>query len=352
MTCEGIMEITQTLVDNSAAPLGNFSITADVYLAAVEELTFILDDYGDSDDFLSKRLHRWGDKVVQPRKIYGSEEAICDHFKKRVRRLMHDILINPMDPETLSEPVLDGDWVWEKWILEDYMLKCKIVKGYIESPYDECEMEPTPHLFAQAMLVWAKTYKLDSIPQSQPQPVKRNQSGRRNLVRVRSNIPTRSLNREIMTFSDMSSRDAAIVLIGYYVLAREAIKQRAAYNEQESNKMLTKKAKQMTVDTIESLKEGEELSKKNERIREKRLKRGMQDLAAIHKSERNILSGRLAEEVRHAERLEEKVGQGVVRIIQLEVREKNLNAQVQQQAGIIAGLQNQSHGGGGMCTLF
>lgn len=110
--------------------------------------------YSGWDDHLSKRLHRWCEKVFST--SIGDRASALAHGEKVLNRLSTKILVNPFDDRyPLLSPVLDRNWTWEEWTLCDYMDRTKRK----DSPYDGQAIDAKPHLFARAMIAWLRTLR-------------------------------------------------------------------------------------------------------------------------------------------------------------------------------------------------
>ncbi len=117
----------------------------------IVKLNAILKLHENCDDFLSKRLERWGDKTVD------------FNLQSRVEKL-HRLLVHPIFQTPLKNPLLDRYWVWEPQDLAWYQ-KFKNPN----SPYDGIKMAPElhPHPLAQALLLWSKQVDAKHEPVSE-----------------------------------------------------------------------------------------------------------------------------------------------------------------------------------------
>lgn len=110
----------------------------------------ILLKFEKSTDWLSLELLQWGAKVIDADLDMDDNSDSVD-LQSRIHELMNNILVNPLEQNPLESPVIDRDgWTWESRMLEDYMKKSNL------SPFDAKKIQPKPHAFAKAMLVWAK----------------------------------------------------------------------------------------------------------------------------------------------------------------------------------------------------
>lgn len=140
--------------------------TRSAYEASLKTLKEIRDANQGNQDILSQRLHRWIEKVIST-PILSTSPATVESVKndlarfqakmeKRLAKLANDILTNPLQPGVpLESPLLDREWTWETWVLALY----KKLTDRTTSPFDKKPIEEKPHLFARAMIAWAKTFK-------------------------------------------------------------------------------------------------------------------------------------------------------------------------------------------------
>ena len=89
------------------------------YQEAADNLFHILSNYPGHDDYLSHQIMCWGGRVVEDIKKHnpdreGDLEKIAT---QRINELVQEIFFNPLDDSPFQEPVIEGDWVWEKWML-------------------------------------------------------------------------------------------------------------------------------------------------------------------------------------------------------------------------------------------
>lgn len=123
------------------------------YNVALGQLGQILDAHSTWRDPLSQRLFRWGAAVAA---IDLSSPGALLVARARAFALLRElsaILVNPFDDSPLRDPVLDGDRVWEGWMLRDY---CRIAPG-APSPYSGRPIQIRTHDFAVAMLRWLRS---------------------------------------------------------------------------------------------------------------------------------------------------------------------------------------------------
>jgi myosin heavy subunit len=120
------------------------------YLAKIDELGKIIDDFQGMDDKLSKKIRRWEKKSVEAVLANQSDAQIATVAKERLDVLDHKILICPISGKSLRRPVMERGWTVESGV----HAFCRKIST--KSPLDGQEMTQTPpiHLFAQAMIHW------------------------------------------------------------------------------------------------------------------------------------------------------------------------------------------------------
>lgn len=118
-----------------------------------KDLHSICLNYPDWNDLLSLRLHLW-EKDWQVITKSKNEEIL----NAKITQLKQEILVDPFSGGTLKEPVLEREWHWEKWVLEEW----KKISPY--SSYDAIEMQkPKPHRFAEKILNWMSSLQNEPI---------------------------------------------------------------------------------------------------------------------------------------------------------------------------------------------
>jgi hypothetical protein len=149
--------IKETLNDNQDSS----SISKIDYNIFYDQLADIIEKNGEWKDTLSRQLLKWGFEVLSLEFPENIEFEMQTEANKRINDLLHKILINPLDQTTLEDPILEGDWVWEKWMLDDYQESFLQFSSKVISPFYGKEIEKIiPHTFAKEMLVWARSISL------------------------------------------------------------------------------------------------------------------------------------------------------------------------------------------------
>jgi hypothetical protein len=122
---------------------------------SLDDLTEILLDHESWNDPLSKRMFKWGAKVLQfdLTKDLELSKVFQSNVKKQIDRLATKILVNHLDKAPLKNPLLvNNEFVWEEWMLNDYLDLPKT------SSFDQEQFKNVvPHAFAQEMLEWMET---------------------------------------------------------------------------------------------------------------------------------------------------------------------------------------------------
>lgn len=142
-------QVSALIIPPEESPLREFD-----YRSYIDHLVDILLKYEEWNDPLSVRLLKWGDRTYvsasEQEFVLNAETMI--KAKKRINKLLKNVLINPLDTSPLLDPVLERHWTWERVFLEDYQTLTS------KSDYDNEEMNPmVPHKFARKMIVWANT---------------------------------------------------------------------------------------------------------------------------------------------------------------------------------------------------
>lgn len=131
-----------------------------------DRLSAILDKFIDEKDPLSKKLYRWGTRMLEMTGVYHNNHEqpmnmravadMVDEFKKKT-------ILNAITHQPLQNPVLMGRQTLEEW-------QCRIYRQlFTQSPFDgtPTSLEPKLHEFAREMIGLVHTLQL-SIPEDQP----------------------------------------------------------------------------------------------------------------------------------------------------------------------------------------
>ncbi|MDF2577650.1 MAG: hypothetical protein K0S74_1134 [Chlamydiales bacterium] len=131
------------------------------YQSVMERLQDIIIGFQNWNDRLSLKLIKWSFKVSNITLGQRVRPEQLELIKKQIEKLVSKILVDPLgfsadrSPNAmLKEPMLDREWVWEKAVLDDYLEKT----GVDLSPFDNQKIDPKPHEFAKAMLMWLRTF--------------------------------------------------------------------------------------------------------------------------------------------------------------------------------------------------
>lgn len=103
-------------------------------VVAIDRLLPICENFNSWDDPLSIKLVEW---VLDSREI--------DVLAKR-------ILINSIDGKRLECPVIDGEWVWDRWMLDEYTTCCTLLNYPLNSPFTGEKIHGKRHEFAIALI--------------------------------------------------------------------------------------------------------------------------------------------------------------------------------------------------------
>lgn len=173
------------------------------YEELFDNLTEILLNNEHANDPLSLKLFEWGANVCEI-DINSEEDTIA--FKEIARKKVHAlqrILTNPMTNTPLISPVLDGDWIWEKSMLEDYLTLSSI------SPYTEQSIDMRVHSFALQMIKWlgSAQEKLGIIRELNPTPLQFNTGNSdKSLVRLFYEATAKSVKEKVILNRELNSR--------------------------------------------------------------------------------------------------------------------------------------------------
>lgn len=122
-------------------------------------LTDILSKYSSWQDPISKLLSGWGWEIItidpEKKEFKDLSPEEFEMAKNQINDLKKVILFNPMDKQgtMFNELVLEREWPWEKWMLDDY----NALFQQPRSPFDgQMHEKAKPHEFAQAIISWLK----------------------------------------------------------------------------------------------------------------------------------------------------------------------------------------------------
>lgn len=124
---------------------------------AIERLQAIFEKYRHWDDRLSLRIFEWGAKVSQINFEDLSQSEKMDKVERKLEKLANKILVDSLAQLPLKDPVIDGGWVWDKSILEDYK------KYFDRSLFTNEPINAVPHDFAKEIIEWLQFLE-DNFP--------------------------------------------------------------------------------------------------------------------------------------------------------------------------------------------
>jgi hypothetical protein len=364
---------TKTLTENAERQitLTHTLISPDQhFLKKLAELKAIQESFKNHvsyKDKLSYRLHKWGKSVLNPKPKYQIQtaEELFNFGMNRIKKLMENILKNPIDrTQSFKKPIRDGDeWVWEEWMLKDYVEDSISLYGDAISPYTlealvmkgdkvvyQKKQSPLmPHEYAQQMINWVNTLKYESRQEG------RNVSNReivpsQTLQLYRPNEPL--LNELVVRDGQQSQRDLAQKLRGYEELT-------SIDKTEREKRIAAKQMKQLKETSLVQLQKLKNTSlqllqqtKESEKKRDERVTQALNTLQKTSDQKIEIAHARLEDEKKHREVVEKHLAADEKIIEEQRGQIYNLSAQVQQQAQQIASLQNQACRGGGSCTII
>jgi hypothetical protein len=122
-----------------------------------EELRPVLLRHGHRyhDDLLATRIFAWAAE------FYEGGESV-----EKIEELRSKILVNPLDQAPLVDPVVDGCWVWEKWMLERFKSLCTALGKPQNAPFDGGPISERPHQLALDVLRCLQSAPLPEARQS------------------------------------------------------------------------------------------------------------------------------------------------------------------------------------------
>lgn len=131
----------------------------EAYEVQLDKLTAIFIKHRECEDLLSLRLKKFCASLLELdlEDAFGTEDEIKVFVGYRINELAK-LLINPLNRNVLlQDPMLDGNYVWEKWMLDDYKRLWLESNGNANatiplSPYHGTSFAEARHLFAEDML--------------------------------------------------------------------------------------------------------------------------------------------------------------------------------------------------------
>lgn len=157
---------TKTAADVSTATI-LMTLTTRLYSKdeITDKLLEILTKYGHWKDETSRRLFKWGSKVLKITLIPENESAFQEKAKKKVINLFKNILVNPqlLGNLPLKSPVLiNGKWTCEE---SDWNIYTELLKKLKLANREPFEGEPfeskIPHEFAREIIKLVKLLPKD-----------------------------------------------------------------------------------------------------------------------------------------------------------------------------------------------
>ncbi len=294
---------------------------------ARDQLIDILDRYESWHDPFSERLFRWGVEILPsnlPEGHIPSEEEIA-YGAQKVDELTREILISPLDRAPLREPVLERQWLWERWQLEDFQTL------FLLSPFDGMPFEEIQrHRFAEELLYWLQSLA-ENIPSSGES----------------------SDSSELVEMSQSSQLDASLIqesnddqskmlkMFTYMTLARNANLERSLRegirNPIEDASLIQAK---LLVETRRLVMLEKQVAAAKEAERKQWLDGELSTRDEIHTSERNILKNQLDDTSKRLTSTEERAGKAEATCINQSITISHLQVSLNAQAALVAQLQH------------
>lgn len=306
-------------------------LTPQLYQTAVTELADILRESAafDEPDALFLRLQNWGIEVINT--------PITEDFQQKaaakIDELRYEILADPFDlsdkPRLVVEPLYDGEWIWSKPTLNEYLKVSRV------SPFTpEMVLQPKAHKCAQKICVWLKEF----------------------LVREPDAPLFDSKELAVINkFSALSLSNPAHERMKNALLenvwqskARAAKFRRDGIQQRKIAEAVTKEAKEGMARCRELLKQEAELLRQEREEHEQKLNERIATVEQNHQAQNDLLQTQLNGESQKLKATEQKLDKAENDLCGANQRISHLNAQIQQQAQQIAA----QNGGGGFCTIL
>ncbi len=326
------MSSTTTLTRTSSSSEHMISMTLNWrplnYQEARDELIEILDRYETWNDPFSQRLFRWGVEILPahlPDDYVPNEEEVA-YGAQKIEELRKQILISPLDRAPLREPVLEREWLWERWQLEDFQTL------YHLSPFDGMPFEEIRrHRFAEELLYW-----LQSLAENRSPSLGESSSSGELIEMSRSYHLNASL---IQQSNDDQSK--VLKMFTYMNLARNAnlergLREGIRYPIEEASVIQGN----LLVETKKLIKAERRLSEAKERAREEWLQGELTTRDQVHTSERTILKDQLDDTSRRLTNTEKRAEKAEVTCTQLEISNAALTRDRDAQRAEVQRLQH------------
>ncbi len=129
----------------------------------------ILINFGALEDPLSEDLLAWAARtyLIISADGFKRNAELKQSVLKRIHKLRDQKLINPIDGTPDKEPVLERQWKWERWMVEEYKTCWKRIYPQlpVKSPFDQQDMQPScPHMLAQELQKWGDAFLMQMAP--------------------------------------------------------------------------------------------------------------------------------------------------------------------------------------------
>lgn len=181
--------------------------------------------YESWQDPFSQLIGDWGTRMfvhtINP--TFEFNDATREDISFEIHQLRNKILINPLDASPLTSPIIDRRWIWEKWMLTDYLST-----GCPLSPYDGKLLVARTHNFALEMLLWAKSFPSDA--EAQASPTTSTESG---MILGGSTTPL-CLDRSIATIEEPHLEFVKLKIMNYVNLAQIAVSKEILHEQNEA----------------------------------------------------------------------------------------------------------------------
>ncbi len=333
------------------------SVDANVIKDAIQELGTIFERYNEWRDRLSLNLHVEGGKIFeditvictagQTIPIHVIQDFANRHFSK-----LNILLVNDLDRAPLKDPMLDGEWVWEKEVLDTAKALSPI------SPFTGQPFAEIPHQFAKSLIEFIKSFTfvplppppaLQIVPAAPNGALALHQNGS---FAAHLDVSLMQMPQDLPPQLIMMMRNYQTAFFQQQALLR--INERTSLELAERGRQVEQRAEQLIPMIRERIREGVEQAQRHAAAFEQSINNKVESYNQIRQQENQVVQSRLDVTEQRVQILDNKCDRLEQKVVVQEKCIAQKEAEVASLRGQLASALNRVNdsGGDGGCTLL